>query len=326
MENLKFKIISIGIGISLSLFLGEMIARVYFFGGDAFSFSKTNSFGILDNSGLIKYSNIDSLKYELIPNLNTKYKLVDFNTNAEGFRDKKHTSNHQTTKIAILGDSFTMGTGVKENEMYTYQTELILNKLDTQNSYEIFNFGVSGYSLANYLTLLNEKALTHKPDIVIIGFCASNDQYKIGDDFNLNDFTIKPKKNVFWDSYLKKIIHVKLFNKKADKVTYTKKQLNHVDSQFNELQQKLKQNSIKGIIFYMDLIYDSIRVKYIKNLAERHDLLFVDVSKQMQNKNLKKYILNELDPHPNGKANLIFAKTLTSSILAHKTLLLQNNE
>jgi len=324
MKQLKFKIISIGVGLLLSAFLGEMIARIYFFGGAAFSYSQTNSFGILDNSGLLKYSDSDELTYELLPNLDTKYKLFDFHTNTEGFRDRNHEVNSSATKIAVLGDSFTMGTGVSEDEMYVVQTEKILNEQDSNTNYEVFNFGVSGFALTNYQTILKRNVLKYHPDLVVIGFCASNDHYEPGKDFSLDDFTIKPKKHVFWDSYLRKLLSIKLKPKEPTPVVYETKHIQHIDEQFQDFQDILTKNNSKGIIFYMDLVYDSVRVAQIKTLAKKNNLGFVDVSEFFQDKNLFTYIVNELDPHPNGKANQIFAEKLSSYILANRNIIFNN--
>jgi len=318
MKQLKFKIISIGIGIFISLVLGEIAARVYFFGGSAFSYSRTNSFGILDNSGLLKYSDSNELTYELLPNLDTKYKLTDFHTNAEGFRDRNHEVNSNTTKIVVLGDSFTMGTGVSEDEMYVSETEKLLNAQDSNTKYEAFNFGVSGYALTNYKTILERNALKYNPDLVVIGFCASNDHYRIGTDFSMNDFTIKPKKNVFWDSYLRKLLGIKLNPQKPTPVSYDAEHAQYIDKQFQGFQDIFTKNNSKGLVFYMDLVYDPIRVAQIRLLAEKNKLLFLDVSEFFQDKNLFQYIVNELDPHPNGKANQIFAEKLSSYILANR--------
>lgn len=324
MKQLKFKIISIGIGLLFSAFLCEIVARLYFFGGAAFSYSRTNSFGILDNAGLLKYSDSDELTYELLPNLDTKYKLADFHTNAEGFRDRNHEVNSNTHKIAVLGDSFTMGTGVYESAMYVPTTENLLNILDREYDYEVFNFGVSGYALTNYKTILERNVLKYNPDLVVIGFCASNDHYRIGIDFSMDDFTIKPKKNVFWDSYLKKLLRIKLKPQESKPVSYEAEHTLYIDGQFETFQAILTKNNSKGLVFYMDLVYDPVRVQQVKKLAEKNSLHFVDVSKFFQNKNLFEYIVNELDPHPNGKANQIFAEKLSSYILANRNDIFKN--
>ena len=318
MKQLKFKIISIRIGLLFSAFFGEIVARIYFFGGAAFSYSRTNSFGILDNSGLIKYSDSDDLVYELLPNLDTKYKLADFHTNTEGFRDRNHEVNSNALKIAVLGDSFTMETGVSESAMYVTQTEILLNEQGQNTNYEVLNFGVSGYALTNYKTILERNALKYNPDLVVIGFCASNDHYRIGTDFSMDDFTIKPKKHVFWDSYLKKLLKIKLNSKTADPISYQPEHVQYIDEQFQTFQDIFTKNNSKGLVFYMDLVYDPVRVAQIKLLAKENNLLFLDISEFFQDKNLFTYIVNELDPHPNGKANKIFADKLSSFILANR--------
>ncbi|MCH2195253.1 SGNH/GDSL hydrolase family protein [Kordia sp.] len=324
MKQLKAKIVSIIIGILLSLILSEVIARVYFFGGAAFSYSRTNSFGVLDNSDLIQYSDTKGLVYDLIPNLDTKYKLVDFHTNEEGFRDKSHELTSNTKKIAVLGDSFTMGTGVSEQEMYVTSTEELLNQSHDESKFEVFNFGVSGYSLTEYKIILEQNALKYNPDLVVIGFCASNDHYRVGTDFSMDNFTIKPKKNVFWDSYLKKLLQIKLNSKEVEPTNYKPEHIKYMDNQFQDFQNIFIRNNIKGLIFYLDLIYDPERVSQIQSLAEKNDLLFLEASSFFEDKNLFKYILNELDTHPNGKANQIFADILSSFILANRNEIFGN--
>jgi len=324
MKQLKFKILSIAIGLLLSFLIGELIARVYFFGRAAFSYSRTNSFGIIDNSGLLKYADSEDLKYELLPNLDTKYKLVDFKTNSEGFRDRNHKANPNTVKIAVLGDSFTMGTGVQEQEMYVSQTEKLLNASNKNVEYELFNFGVSGYALTSYKSILERNALKYNPDLVVIGFCGPNDHYRIGIDFPLDNFIIKPKKNVFWDSYLKKLLIIKFHTKIIEPVPYKAEHAKYIDEQFQDFQNIFIKNNSKGIVFYMDLVYDPIHIAHIKKLAKKNNLLFLDISEFFQDKNLFHYIVNELDPHPNGKANQIFAEKLSSYILANRNNIFNN--
>ncbi|WP_298419148.1 SGNH/GDSL hydrolase family protein [uncultured Kordia sp.] len=321
MKELKLKVIAISIGLLFSFLIGELIARVYFFGGAAFSYSKTNSFGIFNNSGVSKYSETEGLRYELTPNLDTKYKLVDFKTNAEGFRDKDHKPSKNMKKVAVLGDSFTMGTGVSENELFVQKTEELLNV--PHKTYEFFNFGISGYGLDDYLTILKRNALAHHPDLVIVAFCASNDHKENGVDFDMNDFVIKPKHNVFWDSYLKKLLKIKLAPNTYEPTTYSERQLTFVANQFSELQKVLVQQNSKGIIFYIDLVYDPVRIEQIQTLAKQKDLFFLDVSEDFKDANLFDYILNELDPHPNGDANAIFAKKLQTYISKNESLLFE---
>jgi lysophospholipase L1-like esterase len=295
----------------MGFLLGEIITRIHFFGKDAFSYTKVNSFGILDNSNIIKYSSVKGLKYELIPNLNTHYKLVPFETNQEGFRDENHAieKDTNTIRIAIIGDSFTMGTGVEKEELYSNQLSNLLNH---KGNYEIMNFGVAGYSLTEYLLVYDNKVAKYNPDIVIIGFCASNDHLIFGKDYNLTEFVIKPKKNVFWDSYLIKLFNMRL-SPKPNKNFYNPDQLEYVNLHFQNLRKKIKNKN--GIIFYMDLDYDQERIFQIEELALKNNLEFIESSSFFKNKQINKYIVNELDTHPNGKANKMFAKKIENYLI-----------
>jgi hypothetical protein len=324
-KQIVHKLFSIVFGLIISLFLAELVARVYFFGSAAFSYSSTNSFGILDNSNLIKYADSKDLVYELLPNLETKYKLKSFHTNNDGFRDRHHELlTNDSIRIAVLGDSFTMGTGVSEDYLYVQKTEELLSNSELKKPCELFNFGVSGYALNDYLTILSKNALKYKPDLVVIGFCASNDQLVLGTDFSLDKFTIKSKKNVFWESYLWKLIKIKTKKNNVKPIVYESHQLQYMSENFKKFEQILTKNNAKGLIFYLDLLYDETRVDQIKKLAKQNNLLFLEVSQYFKDKKLNQYILNELDPHPNDKANLIFAQYLKDFIIKNESRIFSN--
>jgi len=73
-----------------------------------------------------------------------------------------------TFRIVALGDSFLWGIGVSDNERVS---EVLERKF---NGVEVLNLGVSGYGPIQY-SLMTEKVLGLRPDLVIILFCLSND-------------------------------------------------------------------------------------------------------------------------------------------------------
>ena len=90
--------------------------------------------------------------------------------NNERMRDKEVSRKKQKNKqrIAVMGDSFTWGVGVKDSERFTN----IIDK--NNNNYEVLNFGVSGYGPLTYFLQL-DNILKFNPDIVLIAFCLGND-------------------------------------------------------------------------------------------------------------------------------------------------------
>lgn len=95
-----------------------------------------------------------------------------FHTNSQGLRDREYPQSKPEGKyrILVLGDSFTWGYGVEDNEIYTEILETILPET------EVINLGVTGYSLQQEILYFKRKGLEYSPDLVVVGFCL-NDIY-----------------------------------------------------------------------------------------------------------------------------------------------------
>jgi hypothetical protein len=90
-------------------------------------------------------------------------------SNSKGIRGKieyAYARNKDKLRILILGDSFTFGQGVSDNETYPYYLQQILP--DT----EVINLGVHGYGHDQMLIYLKEEGIKYKPDIIILGYIA----------------------------------------------------------------------------------------------------------------------------------------------------------
>jgi hypothetical protein len=103
------------------------------------------------------------------PNLKDENAWDDkiLNTNSTGLRGKKdfpYAKNGGRPRILILGDSFTFGDQVSDNETYShYLQEMLPNT-------EVINMGVHGYGHDQMLILFKEEGIKYQPDIVILGF------------------------------------------------------------------------------------------------------------------------------------------------------------
>ncbi len=90
-------------------------------------------------------------------------------TNSKGLRGKKdfpYTKNKEKLRILILGDSFTFGDEVSDDETYSsYLQEMLPHT-------EVINMGVHGYGHDQMLILLKEEGVKYEPDIVVLGFLA----------------------------------------------------------------------------------------------------------------------------------------------------------
>jgi len=88
-------------------------------------------------------------------------------TNSRGIRSNfeyAYKKNHNKSRILIIGDSYTFGEGVSDNETFPYQLQEMLP------DYEIINMGIHGYGHDQILILLQEEGVKYEPDIVILGY------------------------------------------------------------------------------------------------------------------------------------------------------------
>lgn len=125
------------------------------------------------NSGVQIFYKFDiydpSKGWILKPNLRDMKVFGDkvLNTNSKGFRGKKdfpYIKNKEKLRILILGDSFTFGDEVSDDETYSHYLQEILPYT------EVINLGVHGYGHDQMLILLKEEGVKYEPDIVILGF------------------------------------------------------------------------------------------------------------------------------------------------------------
>lgn len=119
-------------------------------------------------------SSIPGLVYELAPSKRSFARGAMVETNAYGMRDREPLPEDTAGlyRIVVLGDSFTFGQGVGENEAYPNVLESLLNQAPepTQRAYDVLNLGVSGYTTQDESLLLEHRGMKWSPRLVIIGY------------------------------------------------------------------------------------------------------------------------------------------------------------
>jgi len=90
--------------------------------------------------------------------------------NAMGFRgpDVALAKTPGTTRLAFLGDSFTLGVGVMDDDTLPAQVEALL--AEEKPSCQALNFAVSGHNTPEEVDMLERFVLRFDPDIVVLVF------------------------------------------------------------------------------------------------------------------------------------------------------------
>jgi lysophospholipase L1-like esterase len=114
----------------------------------------------------------DARRYELRPNVDVEFKGARLRTNSYGMRDREYPVNKPlgTFRIALFGDSYTMGAGVGDSDDYSTLLENHLNRerpLEAFNNYEVLNFAVGGYSAIQSALGAKVTVPMFDPDVVM---------------------------------------------------------------------------------------------------------------------------------------------------------------
>ena len=126
-------------------------------------------FSLLLAEGLLRVT-VDPVNYlrprvEPDPILHHKIPPHSGGHDAWGFRNKTVPS---TSDIVAIGDSMTYGAVATANNSWPSRLQKYINK-------KTYNLGLSAYGPAQYLYLLEHKALTLKPSLIIVGLYFGND-------------------------------------------------------------------------------------------------------------------------------------------------------
>ncbi len=158
--------------ISICLAASELLLRF---------FLPQNTLDRMQSATPAMFRKSDLLAYELVPSSKGKLRREEFDTtitiNSSGYRGRElHTDKRGRFRIMVVGDSFTLGWGVEDDETYPAQMERILANEYHKEGIEVINAGfAAGYSPDTYYLFLKERGLQLHPDLVLIGFFVGND-------------------------------------------------------------------------------------------------------------------------------------------------------
>ena len=99
--------------------------------------------------------------------------------NSHGFHDREHTiaKPPDTFRIAVLGDSFVEAFQVPLDKAFSSVMERKLQGCPPagRSKVEVLSFGVSGFSTARELILLQKRVWQYSPDVIVLLFTTGND-------------------------------------------------------------------------------------------------------------------------------------------------------
>ena len=117
------------------------------------------------------------------PNVRAINAGVLFETNSAGFRGPEVAPGkpREIFRVAVIGDSYSMGWGVNREDTYAVRLEQALGTSRPDLRIEVLNFGLAGQDTEAVVERFHTLGLDYEPDLVVYGFSVNdleNDAYR----------------------------------------------------------------------------------------------------------------------------------------------------
>ena len=275
------------------------------------------------------------LVYEPIPNTRVQYDgyWVKLNrttietVNSDGFRGRDYSVDKPkgVYRIVVLGDSFTEGPGVNDNETFSYYLEQMLNALNISGKkFEVLNLGVGGYNTLQEVERLRVKGLKYNPNLVIIAHHASDVENISEIEKNMNEMynsyingTANITNNTFYDI-------LAYFRNKAFKNFYKEIENMPFDQVFENVRQpmedlynlSLQENFSLMITHFPNGVYmEREQAEKLSKFSDEKGICYLDFIEAYEDKNLYSQIVAPNDAHPNPYAHEVFADYILKKMI-----------
>ncbi len=315
-----------------ALCLAELLHRVDRYGRAGLSMRAMKSVHALGDSGLLRAAAAPGLRYELAPGVDTRFKLARFRTNSAGMRDREYSVAKApgVFRVAVIGDSFTMGSGVAIEDVYHSRLERRLNADLDAPEFEFLNFGVGGYGLRDYVAVLAQKALRYDPDLILLGI-TRNDQTPIGPHprpFRPRPVVDHSRRFTLFDT----LSHELSVRRKrralaarrttapagSDSATAHGRNLNqlrtaYVDETFAELRALAEEARVPVLVVHLFAGFTPEghpSIRRFEQTARENGFHFLDVSPGFEGLDASSFHIFEHDHHPDARGHAIFAERI----------------
>lgn len=234
-----------------------------------------------------------------------------------------------TFRIAVLGDSFAFGYGVKDEDTLPARLELALNQGAT--SIQVLNFGVTGSNTSHQIALLERYALQFQPDVVIV-LLYLNDADVPDNFFQLDAFgTQKRLMQLRRRSHLTNFVVGTLERTTQSAAMIRQYQEAFLDTSgaYAAIKQALIQGkqladthdfdfvvAVYPILFRLSSDYPFHGVHdTIKAFCDSQSIYFVDLFTAFRGQEDRRLWVHDVDHHPNELAHQLAARELSQRLL-----------
>ncbi len=254
---------------------------------------------------------------ELAPNIQMMFHGERFSTNQGGFRDQEYALSPPANsyRVAIVGPSFVMGSGVADDEIFEAVLEERLNIEDQGQSgltYQFLNFGVSGHSALQELYVLETRGLAYSPDAIY--FVAHQLEEKI----IVRNLAERIQAGVPLPyPFLEKISEETSITNEMSLAEATNllrpRSREILVWTYGQVVALARQNDIEPVWVFMPTLetpLDAAEIQELAQVAEDAGFVTIDLSAAYQEQSIDDITVAEWDKHPNALGHQLIADLL----------------
>jgi hypothetical protein len=267
----------------------------------------------------VKRFHRDALEFSLKPLYQGTFKGARFSTNRWGMRDREYSQapSTGTRRIAVLGQSYTMGAGVNDGETFETLVEDRLNREwspKTGLKYEALNFAASTYGLLKHaLILQNGRVGQFQPQVVLVVGNPAERWLMAREVGRLTRKKIEPPGPVA--GWLDEAgVNGQMPAREIER--HLQPHLNDLARwAFESMAAEVRQMGAQPVWALIPMPNEQTRetteaVKILNSLAVDAGFLVIDMQDVFAGHDRKSLILNEADNHPNAEGHRIIAERL----------------
>jgi lysophospholipase L1-like esterase len=252
--------------------------------------------------------------YRLKPNSEGYYQnQIPANANLHGHRDDPVTIQKPkgTYRILVLGDSFTAGSNVSQENAYPQVLESLF-KANNMPHVEVINAGIGGWDPFQYAQYYQYYGHKFSPDLVLIGFFVGNDTYTGVKDVSQTNTAVLGRR-VSREARQSNMIKLKVFtydrfnlarlllNKGPRKRNFIRRDCKDFSKRYLAVQKGRLQNHLKNSVSRREQLKNTLsQIIRIKTLANKKSIplkVIIIPDENQINTNLQARLINnqELD-------------------------------
>jgi hypothetical protein len=307
----------------LAAVLIELSYRFYLFGFDALSIEKVDSVTEIGRAGILQASADPDIVYELIPNQDSWFKLARLRTNSAGLPDYDYAKAKppNTFRIVLLGSSYSMPAGVPLESSWQQVLEDRLNGQRDGRRYEVVNFSVGGYDPRQLLAVLEHRAIAYDPDLILVDMTLNSPRIFRIDEAYHRSFVTQSRSHPFWHSFALESLSGHLqADGPSDFLPAVK-----ASAVFKQTLSEFRSFAAdhRTPLCFVILQHDSRRAEETLQLGSQlrqAASCVIDTSPAFRGERFSDLTILKIDPHPNARAQAIFAREVFAFLVAHRML------